>query len=311
MSLHGSPVQLSPARREREDDPFQGENSQTQNQAPPHLPLSTKNIYIDAIQDDVNKRKKKKKAAEEVEADPKPDKKHSPKEAAERDYKAETAELLEQQKQYDLHLSNLRHAYLEQSSAFMRQETPRVTKAVASEEYGDVIEDKDLHTEIKDRARKHAETLCIKYRSARGIQHQRNDAEMSQNAIEKVMHRLGKQMQQLLTVTEDLLRLSEDTGDSIARTTYMTQVGPQWSLFYDMMTDRAEQWIFYAFLIELLDNSIRTFKEQSTKQKIKLEMDALDVAESDLEASSSSEDDDDEEDDDDSDETVDGSDDDE
>jgi hypothetical protein len=77
----------------------------------------------------------------------------------------------------------------------------------------------------------------------------------------------------------------------MARITYMTQVAPQWSVFYDMLMDRAEQWVFYSYVIKLLDTSIKLFKEQATKQKIKHEMDALDIGESDLETSSSSEDD--------------------
>jgi hypothetical protein len=82
----------------------------------------------------------------------------------------------------------------------------------------------------------------------------------------------------------------------MARLTYMTQVAPQWSVFYDMLMDRTEQWVFYSYVIKLLDSSIKLFKEQATKQKIKHEMDALDIGESDLDSSSSSSEDDDDDD---------------
>jgi hypothetical protein len=109
--------------------------------------------------------------------------------------------------------------------------------------------------------------------------------------VEKMMQRIGKQMLQLLSTTGDLLMMATEKCDCMARITYMTQVAPQWSVFYDMLMDRAEQWVFYSYVIKLLDTSIKLFKEQATKQKIKHEMDALDIGESDLESSSSSEDD--------------------
>jgi hypothetical protein len=178
----------------------------------------------------------------------------------------------------------------------MRNETPRITRLIAEEDYISIIEDPGQISEIQDRARKYAETLAIKFRSARGIQHQRNDAELSQKSVEKMLQRIGKQMLQLLSTTGDLLMMATEKGDGMARLTYMTQVAPQWSVFYDMLMDRTEQWVFYSYVIKLLDSSIKLFKEQATKQKIKHEMDALDIGESDLDSSSSSSEDDDDDD---------------
>lgn len=318
-SPRGSP---KPVRREREDDTYQQggsdkENSKTQLEAPP--PSEASNPFTAAFVADINRKKKpKKKKVDVVSSDddnddgPRFAHKKPPmpnaKDAAERDFQQETDEIQEQQSQYNLHMANLRTKYLDDASVFMRTETPRVTGLIAEEDYASIIEDPGQLSEIQDRARKYAETLAIKYRSARGIQHQRNDAELNQKALEKMMQRIGKQMLQLLATTGDLLMMATEHQDSQARITWMTQVSPQWSVFYDMLIDRTEQWIFYKYVITLLDSSIKIFKEQQTKQKVKSEMDALDIAESDLETSSSSEDDEDEESDDDSDVSEDGSD---
>jgi hypothetical protein len=306
-SLRPSPV---PKRREREEDDFQKEasdkeNSKTLIEAP--VPSQASNLFMETLRNGLDKKKKpkKKKVEVEVSSDDEDKDKDKPsygykkpplpnaKDAAEADFVKETEEIAEQQQQYNLHLANLRTQYLDSSSEFMRSETPRVTRLIAEEDYMSIIEDSGQISDIHDRARKYAETLSIKFRSARGIQHQRNDAEMSQKSVEKMMQRIGKQLLQLLSTTGDLLMMATEKGDCMARITYMTQVSPQWSVFYDMLMDRAEQWIFYTYVIKLLDTSIKLFKEQATKQKIKHEMDALDIGESDLETSSSSSEDDD------------------
>jgi hypothetical protein len=301
-SPRGSPA---PRRREREDDdiqedPSNKENSKTLLEAPQSSPSK---LFMETLKAGFDKKKKthKKKKVDVSSSDD--DKEPAPsfgykkpplpnaKDAAEADFVKETEEIAEQQQQYNLHLANLRTQYLDSSSEFMRAETPRVTRLIAEEDYASIIEDSGQISEIHDRARKYAETLAIKYRSARGIQHQRNDAELSQKSVEKMIQRIGKQMLQLLSTTGDLLMMATEKCDCMARITYMTQVAPQWSVFYDMLMDRAEQWVFYSYVIKLLDTSIKLFKEQATKQKIKHEMDALDIGESDLETSSSSEDD--------------------
>lgn len=303
-SPRGSPV---PKRREREDDDFQQttpvkeekEDSKTMGQPP--LSASPSNLFMENLRRGFEKKKKPKKKKVESSSDSDDDVKEcappfgyrkpplpNAKQAAEADFVKETNEINEQVQQYNLHLSNLRKEYLESSSQFMRDETPRVARLIAEEDYASIIEDTGHISEIQDRARKYAETLCIKFRSARGIAHQRNDNELSQKSVEKTMQRVGKQMLQLCTTTGDLLMMANDKGDCSARITYMTQVSPQWSVFYDMLMDRAEQWVFYSYVIKLLDTSVRLFKEQATKQKIKQEMAALDLGESDLESSSSS-----------------------
>jgi hypothetical protein len=261
------------------------------------------NIFIEAMRKDAERKSKKtkKKKVEVSPVDSSSDtddiitsftRSHAPlpnaKSTAEQDFRKETEEINEQQQQYNLHISNLRTQYLDDSSEFLRNETPRITRLVAEEDYGGLIEDSGQISEIQDRARKYAETLSIKFRSARGIQHQRNDCELSQKATERMLQRLGKQMLQLLATTGDLLMMATEKQDAMARITYMTQVSPQWNVFYDMLMDRAEQWVFYSFVTRMLDTSIKLFKEQATKQRIKHEMDALDIAESDLESSESS-----------------------
>jgi hypothetical protein len=301
-SLHGSPV-----RRDREDDSYQQPDSDKENTLltmPVNVPASNPpNIFIDAINNAARRKKaaKKKKVESSGESDnddgphrfgykrpPLP----NPKDAAEEDFKEETESILEQQRQYTLHLANLRVKYLDDSSEFLRNETPRLAELIANEDFGGLIEDPGHLSEIQDRARKYIEQVTIKFRSARGQQSQRNDAQQQQEALEKAMSVIGKEMLQLYAAVGNLLTMATENGDEMARITYMTKAAPRWACNYDMLMDRAEQWIYLNYVIKMFDTNIKLFKDQQQKQQIKHEMDALGIAESDLDASSSSSEDD-------------------
>lgn len=288
---------------------------------PAQEPRDVDNIFIEHMKQVDKKKKKDKqesKAKEEeisktkkedtVAAEAKP--KMSARDAALRDFGDETAYLHDFQRQYDHHMADLRTAYLDETSQFMREETPRIANAIANEQYGDIIEDAEFVKQIQERARMHVEAIAIKYRSARGLTHQRNEAAMLMDVREKQIQTLGKQLLSLLATLGDLLRLATEKNDALARTTYMMEVSPQWALKYDMLQDKVEEWILSNRVVELLDGVIKNFKEMSTKQKIKHEVEALELAESgedDDDDSSEDDEEDEESDDDDDDETADES----
>lgn len=196
-------------------------------------------------------------------------------EDAAKDFAAEEAALQQYQKEYDAHLDKLRNDSVQRSMNTVTDETLRITQAAAEEDYGGILIDKGLRTDIENRAKRQLDSLFIKIRSVTGLSGQIEEMLTAQDSLAAS---LCKTVKYLMSTAKSATHAAEQARtDSSARIALLTRIIPTWNVYYQLVMQRAEQWFYNSYIIERLAARVDSASATDKAMRVKQEIDALDM----------------------------------
>lgn len=197
--------------------------------------------------------------------------------AAKAAFEREDEMLDEYRLSFDAHLRLLRSKHLRQEMATINVETPRIVAAVRDNKYGDIIEDRALADQMASDAQQQANSYFMKYRTARGLGNLAKDTTLAVEAMEESIVKYCKQLAAAASAAKDLVVLACDSDDASSRIAFYTKVKPQWHLIYELLYARTKQWLYSVHLYELLSDAAKRLSKSATADRVRQEVNALDV----------------------------------